>query len=184
MHTITYKWVKYPQLNKAQILFKCQRESFLFENKYPKDPLYWDLLAVVDQVHGSGSVMRFLPGSGSATLLIIKKANWLIWQIKTNRHPLPITNGKSLRIFGVVFFHGTTPPVTRSRIESIFYFATRIGARDSFCVMNDDSVTFRQSATWKLAQRFTSCSWNLAQRFTLRHEWWRRNSFHAMNDGA
>jgi hypothetical protein len=39
---------------------KLQRDSFLIQNNYLKD------LAVFDKVHGSGSILTFLPGSGTA----------------------------------------------------------------------------------------------------------------------
>ncbi len=38
-HTITYKWAKYPQLKKPQILW-CKGEFFFLKNKYLRDPLH------------------------------------------------------------------------------------------------------------------------------------------------
>ncbi len=59
------------KLKKAQIPFRCQRESFLFKKKISEKFLTPGiLLATGKQVHGSGlgsgSALRFLPGSGSA----------------------------------------------------------------------------------------------------------------------
>jgi hypothetical protein len=58
--------VKVFSSKKAQIIFSCQKKSFLFYKNIGKIPFTGIFPVAINQVHGYGSAARFLPRSGSA----------------------------------------------------------------------------------------------------------------------